>query len=68
LAFLDAVDASLARIEAMPDSFPQNEFGIRSALLRRFPYAVLYRMASGRIEIVAVWHGHRAATPWRDRL
>jgi plasmid stabilization system protein ParE len=67
-AFLRSVDASFARIRRFPRSFPTNDQDIRSALLRRFPYAVLFRIRETRIEVIAVWHGRRAAEGWRERL
>lgn len=66
-AFLGSVDVCLSRIERLPRAFPENEPGIRSALLRRFPYAVLFRVEGERVEVLAVWHGHRYTTGWRDR-
>jgi plasmid stabilization system protein ParE len=56
-AFLRSVEASFARIRRLPKSFPADEGGIHSALLRRFPYAVLFRIQEKRIEVIAVWHG-----------
>ena len=35
--FLHSVEACFARIERLPHSFPENDAGVRSALLRRFP-------------------------------
>jgi plasmid stabilization system protein ParE len=67
-AFLRSVDASFARIGRFPRSFPANDRDIRSALLRRFPYAVLFRIRETRIEVVAIWHGRRGPEGWRERL
>jgi plasmid stabilization system protein ParE len=67
-AFLRSVEASLARIRRLPRSFPADESGVHSALLRRFPYAVLFRIQDRQIEVIAVWHGHRHPEGWRPRL
>jgi len=67
-AFLRSVEASFARIRRLPTSFPADESGVRSALLRRFPYAVLFRIQEKRIEVIAVWHGRRDPQGWRERL
>jgi len=67
-AFLRSVEAGFARIRRFPHSFPADERGIQSALLRRFPYAVLYRRQEKRIEVIAVWHGHRDPEGWRRRM
>jgi toxin ParE1/3/4 len=67
-AFLRSVDASFGRIRRLPNAFPADESGVHSALLRRFPYAVLFRIREKRIEVIAVWHGHRDPEVWRARL
>lgn len=66
--FLRSVEASFARIRRFPRSFPADEHRIQSALLRRFPYAVLFRVQEKRIEVIAVWHGHRDPEGWHARL
>jgi len=58
-AFVRSVEASFARIRRLPRAFPATASGVHSALLRRFPYAVLFRIQEKRIEVIAVWHGHR---------
>jgi plasmid stabilization system protein ParE len=65
--FLRSVEASLARIRRLPHAFPTDEGGVHSALLRRFPYAVVFRIGEKRIEVIAVWHGHRDPKGWRAR-
>jgi len=40
--FLRAVDVTLAEIQRMPQRFPVVHGTCRRALLRRFPYAVLF--------------------------
>lgn len=42
--------------------------GIHSALLRRFPYVVLFRIQETRSEVIAVWHGQRDPEGWKERL
>ena len=59
---------SFARIRRLPRAFPANEGGVHSALLHRFPYAVLFRIQEKRIEVIAVWHGHRDPKGLRPRL
>ena len=52
--FLRFVEATLARVQRLPNAFPTREDGVRSALLRRFPYGVLFRVGDKRIEVIAV--------------
>ena len=46
--FLRSVEASFTRVQQLPSSFPADESGVHSALLRRFPYAVLFRVGEKR--------------------
>jgi len=66
--FLHSVELCLSRIEQLPRWFPERGHGVRSALLRRFPYAVLFRIRADRIEVLALWHWHRAPWGWMARL
>jgi hypothetical protein len=36
-------------------------------LVRRFPFALIYRQLTGGIEILAVAHVRRRPSYWRDR-
>ena len=67
-AFLRAVDAGFARIQRYPEAFSDDELGIRTALLHRFPYGVHFRIRDERIEIIAVWHERREPAGWIERL
>jgi hypothetical protein len=39
----------------------------RLALVRRFPYAVVYRIDDDQITVVAVYHMHRDPRGWQSR-
>jgi plasmid stabilization system protein ParE len=41
--------------------------GLRRVLVRRFPYAVFYRVADDRITVVAVYHTSRDPRGWQER-
>jgi len=41
---------------------------LRLALVRRFPYAVIYRVDDDQITIVAVYHTRRNPRGWQDRV
>ncbi|MEN8150988.1 MAG: type II toxin-antitoxin system RelE/ParE family toxin [Planctomycetota bacterium] len=66
--FLTAVDATISRIRRQPGSFPLIQVGTRKALLRRFPYAVLFEVEDVRITVIAVYHGRRKPHGWSDRI
>jgi plasmid stabilization system protein ParE len=65
--FLDEIDRIIARLTQHAGQFPVFESGTRRAVLRRFPFSVVFRDASDGLEIVAVAHGRRNPGYWRGR-
>lgn len=55
-------------IEHAPELWALYLGGTRRYLMKRFPFVVIYRIASGRIEIVAIAHGRRKPGYWKWRL
>jgi plasmid stabilization system protein ParE len=66
-AFQAEIDRAIDRIVRAPERYPPYVAGTRRFLLRRFPYAVIYRIGNPGIEIVAVAHGRRRPGHWRQR-
>jgi plasmid stabilization system protein ParE len=54
-------------IRNLPNAWPPYDHGTRHYLLRRYPFALVYRVEIRRILIVAVAHGKRRPGYWRDR-
>jgi plasmid stabilization system protein ParE len=69
-AFLCAVTAALTRIETNPTSqvVVDKDTGSRRALLRRFPYRVIYVVDGTTVVVIAVIHHRRDEPVWRGRL
>jgi toxin ParE1/3/4 len=65
--FLRAVAVVLERIARHPELYPEVYRGRRRALIRRFPYAVYYRLDVDRASIVAGLHVKRHPRTWRDK-
>jgi plasmid stabilization system protein ParE len=65
--FLDCVDETLNRISQMPESYAVAHRDVRRALVRRFPYAVYYRIVSSRVIVIAIFHGRRDPQAWQTR-
>jgi plasmid stabilization system protein ParE len=65
--FLEAVDVALAEIADAPDGFPVIRGRLRRVLLRRFPYAIYYKVYPGVISVVGVIHGNRHPHTWLRR-
>jgi plasmid stabilization system protein ParE len=66
--FLAALEAAYARFQATPEQHQIIEQDIRHSRLRRFPYAVYYRILTDRVEVIAVHHASRDPDRWRSRI
>lgn len=65
--FAVEVYAAVQRAVAYPRAWPVLEGDIRRALVKRFPYGVLYSEADGELLVVAVMNLHREPGYWKDR-
>ena len=65
--FADAVQETLDRIVQMPGRFAIVHKDTRRALVDHFPYAVFFRVVSGRIRVIAVFHTSRDPAVWQQR-
>ncbi len=54
--FVRMVDAAVAGIARQPELFPAVHRGLRRVLIRRFPYAVFYRIDPDAARLIAVLH------------
>lgn len=66
-AFVMAMDTCLERIREQPRGFPRVEGEIRRALVRPFPYGVLYLEGAKAIVVLACMHLSRAPDAWKRR-
>ena len=66
--FLAAVDAVVQRISAAPRQLPEIYKNVRRALLRRFPYALMFVIeADETLAVIACFHGSRDPAHWQKR-
>ncbi len=65
-AFLRAVSEGLARISEAPESCPTIRGEVRRAILRKFPYAVLYVFDGAETIVLACIHERRTPARWPD--
>lgn len=65
--FLLNVDASLQAIRRNPYHFPLVYKKLRRALVRRFPYQIIFILEENRIVVLAVFHGKRNPKSWHDQ-
>jgi plasmid stabilization system protein ParE len=68
VAFSDELERVISRIAASPERWRLHLHGTRAILLDRFPYLVVYRVRSGKVEIIAVQHTRRRPGYWLPRL
>jgi plasmid stabilization system protein ParE len=65
--FLKAVDQVMAAVAEHPMRFRVLVLDTRQALVRRFPYRVLYRILGDQIAVVACFHARRDPRRWPQR-
>ena len=64
---IDCVDELLNRICMMPEAYAIVYRDVRRAVIKRFPYAIYYRVISSRVVVTAIFHGRRDPKLWRSR-
>jgi len=65
--FLAAVESAVTQIEQHPEASPIIDQDVRSKVLRRFPYSIMYSVKTDRIRILAVGSQRRRPFYWRGR-
>jgi toxin ParE1/3/4 len=70
---LETVDEAIEALKERPASFARaagvsRELGVRRALLRRFPFSLVFIELEGEIRVLAFAHGRRRPAYWRGRL
>jgi plasmid stabilization system protein ParE len=65
--YLDEVERSVRSIASSPQTWPILEGNLRRRLIKRFPFAVLYRIEQDKILIIAVAHLRKKPGYWKNR-
>ncbi len=65
--FLDQVTEAVRRIENNPEAYPEINNAVHRCLVRRFPFALLYKISGDEVVILAVMHLKRHPSYWLDR-
>jgi plasmid stabilization system protein ParE len=60
-------ESAVKDIEKDPEIWPLFKESTRRRLLKRFPFAILYRVEATEVVIVAVAHLRRKPDYWKDR-
>lgn len=61
------LEHAIELIAERPDTWPRYLHGTRRFIMRRFPYAVVYRREPAAVLVVAIAHGSRKPGYWRHR-
>jgi toxin ParE1/3/4 len=65
--FISAVDSALESIPAVPHRWPRVDRRHHRALVRRFPFSIIYRFNDTEIIVVAIAHHRRRPRDWFRR-
>ncbi len=65
--FLEAVREVLEAVENAPLRYPVIRKSVRRALLRRFPYSILYVAEPDATVVLGCFHARRDPRQWYDR-
>ena len=68
--FIETVSAAIRLISDSPETWPffDDKLNVRRFLIRRFPFAILYRKRKDDIQVVAVMHVRRKPAYWKTRI
>lgn len=66
--FLRAFEAALSAIKRHPQAFPVILKEARRAMLRKFPYSVIFTVSADEILVVACFHAKRNPKRWQKRI
>ena len=66
--FLSCVAEVLERINSMPESCAVVFQDVRRAIVKKFPYSVLYQIEVDQIVVLAVFHSKRDPKIWQARI
>lgn len=65
--YFGEIDAALRLISENPSAWERLDEETHRCLINRFPYAVIYRIKSDHIRILAVMHLRRHPNCWKGR-
>jgi hypothetical protein len=66
--FAGEVKNALIRMSNFPEAWPKLSARSRRCMMKRFPFAVLYRFDKQTLLVVAIMHMSRDPKRWQDRV
>jgi len=67
-AFQQELQDAGRAIQCSPERWANYLFGTRRYVMKRYPFVLVYRVATERIELVAIAHAKRNPGYWKERL
>jgi toxin ParE1/3/4 len=67
-AFVDELEACMARIVTNPVAWQRLDDDVRRCLLKRFPFGVYYSVENNTICVYAVMHMSKQPDYWKHRI
>jgi toxin ParE1/3/4 len=67
-SFVAELSRAIEGIAENPQRFQKADQEVRRAVLRHFPYLVVFRETESGIEVIAVAHGRRRPGYWKIRI
>ncbi len=65
--FVRVIDAAFESIQQNPAQFPEVDAPIRMAVLRPFPYTIMFAADEAEIVVLSVFHVKRDPRHWKGR-
>ena len=65
--FSKCVTTKFTEIQSVPHHFPIQFDAVRIAVLKPFPYLILFEVDNVRVTVLAVYHSHRDPQVWKQR-
>lgn len=66
--FIAEIGALVLRIGENPQRYPRIRHEVRRAVLRKFPYALYFRVIPDAVQVIACFHASRDPQRWHERL
>ena len=66
--FLDEILETIELVSRFPELWTQNTINTRKAVLRKFPFNLIYSRLEDKIYIIAIAHQNREPEYWIDRI
>jgi plasmid stabilization system protein ParE len=67
IGLVEEIDRTMAMIQQFPELQPAYDERHRFAVLRRYPYSIIYRKGTDRLRVIAFAHPRRRAGYWQGR-